>query len=98
MSESCARFFSPLDRQDESETRVSSEKSSLLHARSVLVDMESKVVNRLLYSASTRHRWQYRAENCYTQKKGSGNNWSFGYCESFFLTIFALLFYYANGI
>jgi tubulin delta len=89
VSDSSNRFFSTRDRQDESETRVNSDSSSNLQARCVLVDMESKVVNRLLYcgsagdGSSSRHRWKYRPENSYTQKKGSGNNWSFGYCERF---------------
>ncbi|RMZ95857.1 tubulin delta chain isoform X1 [Brachionus plicatilis] len=48
-----------------------------LFARGILVDMESKVVNKIL---DNNKRYVFRAENSYTQKKGSGNNWSYGYC------------------
>lgn len=69
VSESLQRFFA----ECESETDA-------LVAHSVLVDMESKVVNRLVSNTFTTgsqptQQWKFRACNSYTQKKGSGNNW-----------------------
>lgn len=61
------------------ETEDKNEPNSLI-ARSLLIDMESKVVNKLLRRPTTSIPWKYRDSNSYTQKKGSGNNWSFGYC------------------
>lgn len=54
-------------------------ESDKLSARSVLIDMESKVVNKLVHS-NANLTWLFKEQNCYTQKKGSGNNWSYGYC------------------
>jgi tubulin delta len=55
-----------------------------IFARSILIDMESKVVNSMLYNKtqeSANHlAWSFREENSYTQKQGSGNNWTYGYC------------------
>lgn len=49
-------------------------ESDKLSARSVLIDMESKVVNKLVHS-NANLTWLFKEQNCYTQKKGSGNNW-----------------------
>ncbi|CAF0743996.1 unnamed protein product [Brachionus calyciflorus] len=62
------RFFSYCDN---------SYRQDKLYARSILVDMESKVVGKLLNQESN---YIFRSSNSYTQKKGSGNNWSYGYC------------------
>jgi tubulin delta len=62
------------------ETSEGKSESNSLIARSLLIDMESKVVNKLLRRPMTSVPWKYRDSNSYTQKKGSGNNWSFGYC------------------
>lgn len=76
IQESTQRFFE--------EPAESTSESSPLVARSVLIDMEAKVVNRLVSntyeSASASRQWKFRSSNSYTQKKGSGNNWSYGYC------------------
>ena len=70
VSESMERFFT----QDEAAT-TAAEKYS---ARSVLIDMESKVINKLLKRKSNENAkidWSFRETNSYSQKKGSGNNW-----------------------
>jgi hypothetical protein len=47
-----------------------------LKCRSVLIDMETKVVDKLLKKSNTNQiEWSFRNSNSYTQKKGSGNNW-----------------------
>ena len=61
ISESKQRFFTQND-------------SDKLSARSILIDMESKVVNKLVHS-NNYLTWLFKEQNCYTQKKGSGNNW-----------------------
>jgi tubulin delta len=48
------------------------------YARSVLVDMEPKVINEIVQKSSTRE-WSYSKTAAVTAKSGSGNNWSFGY-------------------
>lgn len=82
--ESKKRFFTELDHQDEIELKNSQNvNNDVLYARSILIDMESKVVNKLIYNdknSDINTKWKYRKENSYTQKKGSGNNWSYGYC------------------
>jgi hypothetical protein len=90
VSESMARFFT----QDESLTREvklsSSDCESSLFARSVLIDMESKVVNKLLYNNSSKRQWSFRQSNSYTQKKGSGNNW-YSFWQPIFYNLFKSL-------
>lgn len=76
VEESERRFFASEDRINDED-----DQSPLLYARSVLVDMESKVVNKLLFN-QTNKRLKFRPGNSFTQKKGSGNNWSYGYCEN----------------
>ena len=56
-------------------------RSSSLRARSVLVDMETKVVHQTLSEAKKGGSWSYDESCVYTQKKGSGNNWASGYCR-----------------
>ena len=70
IAESKQRFFHQDCESDEtgrSEPRLS--------ARAVLIDMESKVVNKLVHKSNDNLTWLFREENCYTQKRGSGNNW-----------------------
>ena len=48
--------------------------------RAVLIDMESKVVNKLVSKENYglkagNFSFKFRESNTYTQKKGSGNNW-----------------------
>lgn len=52
--------------------------STLLMPRAVLIDMESKVVNKLVAKKANEndsYSCQFREANSYSQKKGSGNNW-----------------------
>jgi hypothetical protein len=76
LQESTSRFFT----ENESSTGTASfsgmndESENALYARSVLIDMESKVVNKLLYNQGNT-KLKFRDKNSYTQKKGSGNNW-----------------------
>lgn len=48
--------------------------------RSVLIDMESKVVAQSVASARRSEYWRYSDEQQFSQKSGSGNNWAYGYC------------------
>lgn len=47
--------------------------------RAVLVDMESKVVQRTVSLAKRSKLWEYDERCVYTQQTGSGNNWANGY-------------------
>lgn len=72
VNESKSRFYAS------ESSRTSDSLEHVLLARSILIDMESKVVNRLLsttYGSSSTQLWKFRPQNSYTQKKGSGNNW-----------------------
>ncbi|KAA0701884.1 Tubulin delta chain [Triplophysa tibetana] len=51
-----------------------------LVARSVLVDMEPKVVAQTISKACKSGRWRYGDEAYFSQKQGSGNNWANGFC------------------
>ncbi|XP_073674334.1 tubulin delta chain [Garra rufa] len=51
-----------------------------LVARSVLVDMEPKVISQAVARASKSGRWRYGDKACFSQKQGSGNNWANGFC------------------
>ena len=62
-------------------TKASSLSRPRLQARSVLVDMETKVVQQMLSEARRNENWSYDEKCVYTQKKGSGNNWASGYCR-----------------
>ena len=69
--DSMERFFCPGDDS-------SYETRGTYQARSVLIDMESKVINKLLSKKASKNlgtSWSFRESNAYTQKKGSGNNW-----------------------
>lgn len=48
------------------------------YARSVLVDMEPKVINEIVEKSGGKE-WSYSKTAAITAKSGSGNNWSFGY-------------------
>ncbi|XP_043114132.1 tubulin delta chain [Puntigrus tetrazona] len=64
-----------------SEERFFHERSSgELVARSVLVDMEPKVISQAIAKASKSGRWRYGDEAHFSQKQGSGNNWANGFC------------------
>nr|CCC95670.1 unnamed protein product [Trypanosoma congolense IL3000] len=49
--------------------------------RSVMVDMEPKVVESVVAIANSGGAFQVRTEQCVTRDEGSGNNWAFGYHE-----------------
>ncbi|XP_051966209.1 tubulin delta chain [Xyrauchen texanus] len=51
-----------------------------LVARSVLVDMEPKVISQAIAKASKSGRWRYGDKAHFCQKQGSGNNWANGFC------------------
>ena len=80
ITDSIDRFFTYEQYQDEQELKNSADGTYTMYGRSVLIDMESKVVNKLLYNQPGSNKCKFREENSYTQKKGSGNNWSYGYC------------------
>mmetsp|Transcript_6826 Transcript_6826/g.10699 ORF Transcript_6826/g.10699 Transcript_6826/m.10699 type:complete len:443 (+) Transcript_6826:226-1554(+) len=48
-------------------------------ARSVLVDMEPRVVHQAREFADKSKSWTYAEANCHTGQSGSGNNWAHGY-------------------
>jgi tubulin delta len=80
--ESKQRFFYENDFDTNEFSKNSQTDNNPQHiARSILIDMESKVVNKLLRKPSDPNfNWKYSEHNSYTRKKGSGNNWSYGYC------------------
>lgn len=51
-----------------------------LVARSVLVDMEPKVISQAIAKACKSGRWRYGDKAHFSQKQGSGNNWANGFC------------------
>lgn len=53
-------------------------RSSELVARSVLVDMEPKVISQAIAKACKSGRWRYGDKAHFSQKQGSGNNWANG--------------------
>ena len=80
INESKERFFYENDFESNQFSKNSSNESTHI-ARSILIDMENKVVNKLLNKPSDLNfNWKYSQHNSYTRKKGSGNNWSYGYC------------------
>ena len=65
-----------------------------LSCRSVMVDMEEKVIAQTLQSAKRSKQWRYPAKQQFCQKRGSGNNWAHGYsvhgpkvCDTLYLTV-----------
>jgi tubulin delta len=56
-------------------------RKGILHPRTVLVDMENKVIHRSLEQAKAAKLWEYDSSCIYSQKMGSGNNWANGYCH-----------------
>ena len=48
------------------------------YARSVLVDMEPKVIDGIVNKSSSLE-WSYSKTAAITARSGSGNNWSYGY-------------------
>ncbi|KAL4449266.1 hypothetical protein ABPG74_015648 [Tetrahymena malaccensis] len=66
------------------------------YAKSLLIDMEPKVVQSCLNSHKN-DVWQFDPSNSFTQQEGSGNNWAYGYnvhglkCRDKILQIFQKL-------
>ena len=65
---SCERFFD------------STPQTSTLRPRTVLIDMEQKVIQQSLEHSRRMKLWEYDSKCIYSQKRGSGNNWANGYC------------------
>uniref|UniRef100_A0A674D271 Tubulin delta chain n=1 Tax=Salmo trutta TaxID=8032 RepID=A0A674D271_SALTR len=51
-----------------------------LVARSVLIDMEPKVISQSIAKTAKSGKWRYGDRSHFSQKQGSGNNWANGYC------------------
>jgi len=49
-------------------------------AKSVMVDMESKVIEQIAKEARLSGKWRYPDNHLFCQKRGSGNNWACGFC------------------
>lgn len=47
-------------------------------ARSILVDMEPKVISHTMLEAQKSGVWEYDKKCQYSKQSGSGNNWAFG--------------------
>ncbi|XP_002164178.1 tubulin delta chain [Hydra vulgaris] len=59
-------FFTPL-------------KNDIFEAKAVLVDMESKVIQKTKNTVNNSGLWRYPSTSEYYQQQGSGNNWALGY-------------------
>ena len=70
-----APFFSGIESQHASSCGA----MHSLQARAVLVDMEPKAVQKVMSEASRSGEFSYSASAEVTGKKGSGNNWAYGY-------------------
>ena len=77
VTESKTRFFT--ENATEPELKLSDSKEEIWYPRAVLIDMENKVVSKLVNKSNNQNKstpqWLFREANSYTQKKGSGNNW-----------------------
>lgn len=68
-------------------------KNGLREAKSVMIDMEQKVVNQVVQSVGKDSSWHYPKGSQLCRKLGSGNNWSYGFqihgpkCESEILNL-----------
>ncbi|XP_062872504.1 tubulin delta chain [Trichomycterus rosablanca] len=62
------------------ESFFSQSSDGVLVARSVLIDMEPKVITQAIAKASKSGKWRYGDKSQFCQKQGSGNNWANGYC------------------
>lgn len=68
------RFFT----EDEQLSKSCHEKTWT--AKSVMVDMESKVIEQIAKEARLSGKWRYPDNHLFCQKRGSGNNWACGFC------------------
>lgn len=65
-------FFEPANKE-----LANTSETPEYRARSVLVDMEPKVVDRLL--ETKRVGWSFDPKSSFCKQEGSGNNWAFGF-------------------
>jgi len=56
-----------------------SEEKNNVVARSILIDMEPKVIMHTMHEAKKSGTWEYDSKCHYAKQSGSGNNWAFGY-------------------
>jgi tubulin delta len=56
-----------------------SEKTKKYTARSLLIDMEPKVINECFTSQKKENLWDYDKSLHFCKQEGSGNNWAYGY-------------------
>lgn len=55
------------------------QKNDKFEARSILIDMEPKVINECLISKKKENLWDYDKTMTKFKQEGSGNNWAFGH-------------------
>uniref|UniRef100_A0A8C5M436 Tubulin delta chain n=1 Tax=Leptobrachium leishanense TaxID=445787 RepID=A0A8C5M436_9ANUR len=55
------------------------DESGVPLSRSVLIDMEPKVISQTILMAAESGKWKYDHKSQFSQKQGSGNNWANGY-------------------
>jgi Tubulin len=55
------------------------EKSKKYVAKSLLIDMEPKVIYECLGSQKRENLWDYNKNMTFYKQEGSGNNWAYGY-------------------
>ncbi|XP_060115174.1 tubulin delta chain [Heteronotia binoei] len=76
----CSRKENDAYQTASKERFFNEEKTGVLVARAVLVDMEPKVIGQTLSVALKSGSWKYDHQSHFCQKQGSGNNWANGYC------------------
>ncbi len=54
-------------------------KTDKFEARSILIDMEPKVINECFTSKKKGNLWDYNKAMSIYKQEGSGNNWAFGH-------------------
>ncbi len=59
--------------------KISFIKDNDFTAKSLLIDMEPKVVNQCLQSKRRNSEWSYNPSYSYCKQEGSGNNWAYGF-------------------
>lgn len=72
VEESTERFFSKMPARNS--------EDEILEARSVMIDMEPKVIAQTCQLAKRSGQWRYPAGQQFYRKRGSGNNWANGFC------------------
>lgn len=72
IAESVERFFE--------KKSVKGRDEEIFEARSVMIDMETKVIAQTCQQAERSGQWRYPSGQQFCQKRGSGNNWANGFC------------------